>query len=391
MTKSSKGYYSLPRSLENNQGWKSYSLRYRAFFQFIVSKCLWYEDVYNIAGKDFPILPGQYMTSIRDITEEFNQTVVHKEDKLNKSTTSRILHSFSFNFLVGHATVQHAGHEKTLLTIIDQDTYDQFIRDDGTSNGTDSKKLTGQRRDSIKGKLSKTNKTTNQPNLPSKVVGLEVGAVGLVGGLPLVDEKKAAIGESGIFHAEETSDIIAIIRPKHNCDYPTHTPENQQFAPLPYSCLKDVPIEEKEKSRITAKYTESVVNKSVAHCTAPGFKPIKSLDSAIFHFCEHPENIKPTKEQSVKSKQLDQDKIDEIIAIRKAISERAHYQMKTLRNQAGDRWAANRFTVNCDSVEISGDRGAQKVNFKSPTFKNDVIHNLNKYELPIPDLVYEMP
>lgn len=155
----SKGFLCIPRSLEYDSKWIHYSLKYRALYIFILSNCVFKEYEYNLAGLKIPLKPGQMMTSIRDLTNNFNKTVTHADDKFTKSSTHRALGVFMRDQKAGHQAVQHAGHIETLITIIDPIVYEIFFHQVGTHSGTGNGTTVGQVRDSIK-RTTKT-KTNN--------------------------------------------------------------------------------------------------------------------------------------------------------------------------------------------------------------------------------------
>lgn len=144
------GFISIPRSLETDCCWVKYSLRERALFLHILFSCVYSPYEYNIAGKRLILQPGQMMTTIRDLTESYNNTVCHKEDKLTKSTIYRILERFARDQKLGHQVVQNAGQSETLITIVDLDIYNITFNFSGTGSGTGSGTDAGQVRDNIK-------------------------------------------------------------------------------------------------------------------------------------------------------------------------------------------------------------------------------------------------
>ncbi len=253
------------------------------------------------------------------------------------------------------------------------------------SNPQQNTRLTPNRPPTDPHNLSNKNiriKTTNQPNLPSKVVGLPVGeSVGSVGGFSVSEDSKAT-GTEGSSSGELTNNILG-----HNQYYRPLTPESQELKKI-YACLQNIPIKENDKARITAEFPEDIVKKAILHCTSADFKVKKRLDSSIFHYCKNPDQIMPTKEQVAKVKQVKKDNQEVIIANRKKICEKIPKLLVEL--LPSDKDARSRFRPNCESVEISNDRIKDNVFFNAPDFKNAVIHQMRKCELPIPDLVYEM-
>lgn len=135
---SKHGFVSLPRSLMEDCCWKKYSNREKILFLHILFSCVYSPYEYNIAGKRLILQPGQMMTTFKRLTESYNDTVCHKEDKLNKTTIYRILERFARDKKVQLQTVRHAGQEETLLTIVDLDIYDVTFKFSGTASGTAS-------------------------------------------------------------------------------------------------------------------------------------------------------------------------------------------------------------------------------------------------------------
>lgn len=113
-------------------------MRERGLFLHILFSCVYSPYEYSISGKRLILQPGQMMTTFKRLTDSYNDTVSHKEDKLNKTTTYRILERFTRDEKVQLQTVRHAGHEETMITIIDSTICNTTFNFSGTASGTAS-------------------------------------------------------------------------------------------------------------------------------------------------------------------------------------------------------------------------------------------------------------
>lgn len=126
-------YFKIPRSLESNEKWISYSLKRRALFLFLVSKAVFSE---SHLYKGINLTYGQYLTSYGKISSEFNLTVTETEDKIDRSYVQRTFKKFQEDSFINYKEIDLAIRSETLITITDPDTYELI------KNGSDTDKST---------------------------------------------------------------------------------------------------------------------------------------------------------------------------------------------------------------------------------------------------------
>ncbi len=151
----SERYIKIPISYFFESPWCNYSLKYRYLFLFILSRCVFKSYEYNLGGKIIILEPGQYITSLRKLTQDFNSSMNRVDDHMSKSSVDRALGVFARDQKAGHQAVQHAGHEETIISITDSIVLALIKNEFGTGSGTGSGTDAGQVRDSIKRKRIK--------------------------------------------------------------------------------------------------------------------------------------------------------------------------------------------------------------------------------------------
>ncbi len=207
----SERFLCLPLFLEKDSAWLNYSLKYRALLQFILARCVYKSYEYNLAGKIIHLKPGQMITSLRELTDDFNHSVKFKEDKLSKTTTARALAYFMRDQKVGHIAVQNAGHEKTLLTVIDTRIYEIVYNQSGTGSGTGSGTKSGQGRDNIK----RTRNTNDQTEYTKDVHERPVSS-------------DSPFAHASVFSSEIPSEDLDLYAYANNYRFPNKEPINEK-------------------------------------------------------------------------------------------------------------------------------------------------------------------
>lgn len=346
------GFIQLPRSLLSDKLWKDLPYTYRHVYLTILSKVVFKPTIQDDFGVLVHLKPGQYLTTERELAR------LCDEPDIDRCVVQRALKKFfQFGF-----SIQTSIHKKTIITITREDIC-ELIDPNFNPNSIQTRSI----KEEVNKKIIRP-PTTKPPSI--KVLPLVGSDGGLVGGFSENESQHKRNYQKDLKKDVDTA--------------------HENYAPLPYACLKDLKISSKDKSRLTAEFTEDIVSKSVAFCTKPGFPLKKSIDASIFYYCKNPHHMVPTKQDVIKHERVKLDNYENLIAERKAISGKIHSEIWKLL-VGKDRDAGSRFRVNCECVEISNDRSAIKVYFKDQNFKNSVIHNLRKHELPIPDLVNAMP
>lgn len=102
-----EGYIKYPRKLNECRSWKALPYTYRHVFLTIMSHASHCEDTFDDNGVIIPLLPGQFVTTIRRLVELCN------EPDIDKSLIERALARFE---KVGFSR-QEVRHIKTIITI----------------------------------------------------------------------------------------------------------------------------------------------------------------------------------------------------------------------------------------------------------------------------------
>lgn len=111
----------ISKSLEDNPEWIKLSLKRRALYLFIVSKCV-YTESYQL--QDLILTYGQYVKSFSDIAIGFNETVSEHEDKIDKNFVQKALKRFVEINLIKYEIIGSGIRSKTIITITHSDTYE---------------------------------------------------------------------------------------------------------------------------------------------------------------------------------------------------------------------------------------------------------------------------
>ena len=145
-----------------------------------------------------------------------------------------------------------------------------------------------------------------------------------------------------------------------------------------FECLKEIKISDKDKIRLSKNYPEELVARVLSYVTQKGFKLKTSLDRAIFHYCQNPDQIQETQEEISRKKQKEIEDSEEKIRIRKSlaseISKKIHKDYKNWRTHIG-----------FDYLEIGDYEGhiTHKIFFKSPKFSDDLQDVLDKLKIKL--------
>lgn len=147
-----------------------------------------------------------------------------------------------------------------------------------------------------------------------------------------------------------------------------------------HECLREIDIPEKDKFRLSEKFNEEIVKRSIAHCTKPGFKIQTSLDSSIFYFCKNPDHITENK----KEKELRKLQEDDI----RREKERDRYYIAC--KVASELWHEGiaigvRLIANVsDYLEISSDTANERLYYSNTNFVTLLTHWIKKLDLRMP-------
>ena len=168
--------------------------------------------------------------------------------------------------------------------------------------------------------------------------------------------------------------------------------EEKQEQQKIYACLEKLAIQHKDKIRLSNSYSETIVAKSVTHCTRPNFKIQTTLDASIFYFCKNPGHITPAKEEIVFQKQKEINAKEEKIQARKDGAEEIRaflwtYCQKILKNVCACPRTYN------DYIIFRNERigTEEKVFFSDDSFKIQVENLLRKLDLPIHESLSKIP
>lgn len=147
--------------------------------------------------------------------------------------------------------------------------------------------------------------------------------------------------------------------------------EKQKKEEIP-EFLKELKIQDVDKIRLSKMYSKEIIMKSITHCTKPEFVIKSTLDSAIFHFCKHPEQIvESVKEKEIRNQKEKDDIEAKIYFRRKKISEIRDNFWKNIREKC------DTFRDNLEFLEVVTKDGRIKTKiFFSESGFDEMINNL---------------
>jgi len=122
-------YRAIPISLEEDPLWLALSLKRRALFLFLVSRCVAVE-LHSYQGINLTY--GQYVWTYSKLTEDFNETVKVLEDQLSRSACERFVKDFVEKGFLKVEILGVVGRSKTLISITHPDTYKLIKQTDET-------------------------------------------------------------------------------------------------------------------------------------------------------------------------------------------------------------------------------------------------------------------